>query len=401
MTRLEFNPYAYETHADPYPIYRRLRDEAPAYWNDTLRFWALSRHADVLAGFKDTVGLSNAQGVSLERSSGGAASELASFLAMDPPRHDQMRALVARGFTPRRVAELEPRVRALANDHIDRFIERGACDFIQDFAGKLPMDVVSELLGVPAADRDQLRHWADTVLHREEGNPAVPPAAMEATRNLLVYYGQLLGERKRRRGSDLVSALLDSEIDGERLEDKEIIAFLFLMVIAGNETTTKLLGNALYWLWRNPDQRDVLRQHAHLVPHWVEETLRYDNSTQMLARALTRTVVLHGRELREGDRLLLLIGAANRDERVFTEPDRYDIRRDTSESLAFGKGTHFCMGAALARLEARVALEAVHSRLCDFEIDATRLVRVHSPNVRGFASMPISFRPAWDGPQSK
>lgn len=391
MPRLEFNPYSYELHEDPYPIYKRLRDEEPAYWNDTLRFWALSRHADVLAGFKDSSLLSNAQGVSLERSSGGAASELASFLAMDPPRHDQMRALVARGFTPRRVAELEPRVRALAAAHIDSFIERGTCDFIQEFAGKLPMDVVSELLGVPLADRDMLRHWADTVLHREEGNPAVPPAAMEATRNLLVYYGQLLGERKRQRGNDLVSALLDTDIDGERLEDKEIIAFLFLMVIAGNETTTKLLGNAVYWLWRNPDQRAVLRQQPQLVPQWVEETLRYDNSTQMLARTLTRDTTLHGRQLHAGDRLLLLLGAANRDERVFNDPDRYDIRRDTGESLAFGKGTHFCMGAALARLEARVGLEAVHQRLPDFEIDAAGLVRVHSPNVRGFASMPMTF----------
>jgi cytochrome P450 len=388
---VEFSPYSYDLHEDPYPTYKRLRDEAPAYWNDALGFWALSRHADVLAGFKDASLLSNAQGVSLERSSGGEASALASFLAMDPPRHDQMRALVARGFTPRRVAELEPRVRALATAHIDAFIERGTCDFIQEFAGKLPMDVVSELLGVPTADRDTLRHWADTVLHREEGNPAIPPAAMEATRNLLVYYGELLAERKRQRGSDLVSALLDTEIDGERLADKEIIAFLFLMVIAGNETTTKLLGNALYWLWRNPAERDVLRQRPQLVPQWIEETLRYDNSTQMLARAVTRDVTMHGRQLRAGDRLLLLIGAANRDERVFKDPDRYDIQRDTSESLAFGKGTHFCMGAALARLEARVALEAVHTRLRDFEIDPTGLVRVHSPNVRGFASMPISF----------
>jgi cytochrome P450 len=216
---------------------------------------------------------------------------------------------------------------------------------------------------------------------------------MEATRNLLTYYGRLLAQRKQRRGEDLVSALLDAEIDGERLDDKEIIAFLFLMVIAGNETTTKLLGNAVYWLWRNPSERDVLRREPSLVPQWVEETLRYDNSTQMLARALTRDVVWHGQRMRAGDRLLLLVGAANRDERVFGHPDRFDIRRDTSESLSFGRGTHFCMGAALARLEARVALEAVHARLRDFEIDPTGLVRVHSPNVRGFAAMPMTFPP--------
>jgi cytochrome P450 len=164
-----------------------------------------------------------------------------------------------------------------------------------------------------------------------------------------------------------------------------------LMISAGNETTTKLLGNALYWLWKNPGERDLVRWDPTLIPDWVEETLRYDNSTQMLARTVTREVELHGQRLRDGDRLLLLVGAANRDERVFTDPDVFDVRRDAGQHIAFGKGTHFCLGASLARLEARVALEEVHRRLPDFEIDATRLVRVHSPNVRGFASVPIVF----------
>jgi hypothetical protein len=388
---VEFDPYSYAVHEDPYPFYKALRDEAPAYWNDRVKFWALSRHADVLAAFKDSARYSNAGGVSLERSSAQDPSAVAFFLAMDPPRHDQLRNLVSRAFTPRRVTELEPRVRAITAHYIDRFIEAGRCDFIGDFAARLPMDVISELLGVPSDDRDELREWADLVLHREPGVSAVPPAGMQATMRLLGYFTELVAERRRRPGEDLTSALAEAELDGERLSDRDIKAFLFLMVIAGNETTTKLLGNALYWLWRNPPERALVRADPALVPRWVEETLRYDSSTQALARTLTVDTTLHGQTMRAGDKVLLLLGAANRDERVFPDPDRFDLQRDQTESLAFGKGTHFCLGAALARLEGRIALEAVLVRLPDFEIEPGGLVRVHSANVRGYAAMPITF----------
>ena len=395
MPAIDFNPYSYAIHEDPYPTYRQLRDHAPVYRNEVFGFWALSRYEDVFAAFKDPLTFSNAQGVSLERSSAGNASALASFLAMDPPRHDQMRALVSRGFTPRRVADLEPRIRALAAHYVDGFLAAGRCDAIQDFAARLPMDVVSELLGIPPSERDRLRHAADAVMHREEGRGDIPPTAMAATRELVAYFRTLVAERKRTPGSDLASALLAAEIDGARLGDGDVLAFLFLMIIAGNETTTKLIGNALYWLWRHPSERERVRRDPSRVASWVEETLRYDGSTQMLARTLTRDVELRGQRLRAGDPLLLLIGAANRDERVFANPDAFDILRDTSQHLAFGKGTHFCLGASLARLEARAALDAVQARLPDFEIDAAGLVRVHSPNVRGFASMPITFTPSF------
>lgn len=391
MSDIDFNPYSYEIHEDPYPTYRRLRDEAPVYRNEALGFWALSRYDDVLAAFKDSATYSNAQGVSLERSSAGNASALASFLAMDPPRHDQMRALVSRGFTPRRVADLEPRIREITQRYVDRFAGAGRCDAIQELAAKLPMDVVSELLGLPEADRDELRGWADAVVHREEGKPDVPPSAMQATGKMLAYFRELVAQRKRQPGSDLASALLEAELEGSRLEDADVLAFLFLMVIAGNETTTKLIGNALYWLWKNPAERQRVRKNPALVPNWVEETLRYDGSTQMLARTTTRDFELHGKRIAAGDRVLLLVGAANRDERAFPDADAFDILRDTAHHLAFGKGTHFCMGASLARLESRIALEAVQARLPDYEVDEKALVRVHSPNVRGFASMPIRF----------
>jgi hypothetical protein len=391
MPPVVFNPYSYDIHEDPFPTYQQLRTHAPVYRNESLGFWALSRYDDVLTAFKDPLTFSNAQGVSLERSSMGDASALASFLAMDPPRHDQMRALVSRGFTPRRVAELEPQIRALTAAHIGAFVAAGRCDIIQDFAAKLPMDVVSELLGVPAPDRDTLRHWADAVLHREEGRADIPSSARQASGQLVAYFRDLVAQRRRQPGSDLPSALLHAEIEGDRLEDRDVIAFLFLMIIAGNETTTKLIGNALFWLWKNTDERQRVCRDPTLIPSWIEETLRYDSSTQMLARTVTHETTLHGQQLHQGDRLLLLVGSANRDERVFANADVFDIGRDTSQHLAFGKGTHFCLGASLARLEARVALEAIQARLPDYEIDAAKLVRVHSPNVRGFASMPITF----------
>ena len=389
---LEYDPYAYEVHENPYPVYRRLRDEAPLYKSKALEFWALSRHSDVLSALKDFETFSNRNGVSLDRDAFHSdADATMSFLAMDPPRHTRMRSLVSRGFTPRRVSDLEPRIRELAARYLDECAERGGCDFIADFAGKLPMDVISELLGLPASDRAMLRGWADTVVQREQGFVGVPPAAAGAALQLLQYFQAHVAERRTRPRGDLTEALLEAQIEGDRLSEREILGFLFLMVIAGNETTTKLLANALYWLWRNPKQRDRLRVDPSLVPNWVEETARYDNSSQALARVVARDTELYGTRLHQGEKVVLLIGSANRDERAFEDPDRYDLLRNTRPSLSFGHGTHFCLGAALARLEGRVALEEVWRRFPEYDVEPEGIVRVHSVNVRGFAALPIKF----------
>lgn len=388
----EYDPYAYEIHEDPYPVYAELREHAPLYRSERHGFWALSRHADVVAAFRDVARYSNRNGVSLDPAARSPEAQMTmSFLAMDPPRHTRMRALVSRGFTPRRVADLEPRIRELARAYIDGFAESGRCDLIADFAGRLPMDVVSEMLGVPPGDRDELRRQADLVVHREEGVAGIPDAAVAAVSDILAYFNDHIGRRKEHPAADLTGALLAAEVDGDRLSEFEVLAFLFLMIIAGNETTTKLLGNAMYWLWRNPDQRDLVRADASLIPRWVEETLRYDGSTQALSRTVTEPTVLYGKTLQPEDCLVLLVGSANRDGRVFPGADRYDIRRDTSNLVSFGHGVHFCLGASLARLEARVALEELHARLRDYEIDSRGIVRVHSVNVRGFAALPLEF----------
>jgi cytochrome P450 len=388
---VRYSPYDYAIHEDPYPTYARLRAEAPLYRNDELGFWALSRHDDVTAAFRDTTRFSNADGVSLDPSaSGPEAHRTMSFLAMDPPRHGHMRALVSRGFTPRRVADMEPRIRAITRQHLEPALAQPELDFVADLAGKLPMDVVSEMLGVPSSDRDELRRLADLVMHREEGVHDVPPAGAEAALTLVGYYADMVAERHRRRSDDLTSALLDAELDGARLSDDDVISFLFLMVVAGNETTTKLLAHAWYWAWRHPDQRARPFADPSWIGSWVEETLRYDTSSQMLARTATEDVPLHGGVIPAGDRVLLLVGSANRDERVFPDPDRYDLDRDTSQIASFGVGRHFCLGASLARLEARVALEELVARVADYEIDADRARRVHSVNVRGFDTLPTT-----------
>jgi cytochrome P450 len=392
---LEFSPYDYEIQEDPYPVYARLRDEAPLYRNDGLDFWALSRHADVAAAFRDSERFSNANGVSLDPSAWGPrATRTMSFLAMDPPKHDRMRALVSRGFTPRRVQDLEERISSLARKHLDACLSQDSFDFVAEFAGKLPMDVVSELLGVPEPDREQLRLHADTLLHREDGAMAVPRASSEAAFSLIVYFIEMVEERRARPASqqqtpDLTSALLEAETDGDRLTDEEIVGFLFLMIVAGNETTTKLLASALYWAWRNPDQLAMPMSDPAFIGPWIEETIRYDSPSQMLARTVTKDFASHGQTVRAGDRLVLVVGAANRDPAVFPDPDRYDLERDTSSLISFGSGRHYCLGANLARLEAKVALGEFTRRVARFEIDESRAERVHSPNVRGFSTLPV------------
>jgi cytochrome P450 len=393
---LVLDPYDYDFHEDPYPYYRRLREEAPLYHNDELKFWALSRHSDVLQGFRNSTALSNSMGVSLDPiSRSPEAYRIMSFLAMDDPGHLRLRTLVSKGFTPRRIRELEPRVTELAVQHLESALQAETFDYIAEFAGKLPMDVISELMGVPEPDRARIRKLADGVMHREDGLADVPPSAMEASAELMVYYADMVSQRRKEPSDDLTSALLEAEIDGDRLSDEEIMAFLFLMVVAGNETTTKLLANAAYWGYKNPDQLASVYADHSKIPLWVEETLRYDTSSQILARTVAHDMTLYDTTVAEGDVLLLLPGSANRDDRVFTHADEYRIGREIGSKLvSFGSGAHFCLGAHLARMEARVALTELFKRIRGYEVDEANAVRVHSSNVRGFANLPITVEVA-------
>ena len=392
------DPYDYDFHEDPYPYYKRLRDEAPLYYNSELGFWALSRHADVREGFRNSTTLSNKFGVSLDPVSRGPhASKTMSFLAMDDPDHLRLRTLVSKGFTPRRIRELESSVVALAVAHLDTMLDMSASgetvDYVAEFAGKLPMDVISELMGVPVEDRDRIRALADGVMHRDDGVKDVPAAAIEASINLFVYYQQMIADRRKKPADDLTSALLEAEIDGDRLTDEEVLGFLFLMVIAGNETTTKLLANAAFWGHKNPDQLTPVYDDLERIPLWVEETLRYDTSSQLLARTVEGELKLYDTTIPDGDILLLLPGSGHRDERAFENPDDFVIGREIgSNLLSFGSGAHFCLGAHLARMEARVALAELFKRIRNFEVDEANSVRVHSSSVRGFAHLPMTVQ---------
>ncbi|MBJ7357288.1 cytochrome P450 [Nocardioides sp.] len=395
--RVVLDPYDYTFQDDPYPTYAWLREHEPLHHNPELDLWALTRHADIAEALKSDGTYSNSWGVAIEKSAWGPdAHKVMSILGMDPPRQNRLRALVSRGFTPRRVHDLLPRIQELTDRYLAECLERGSFDWITDFAGKLPMDVISEMMGVPEEDRAEVRRQADIVVHREDGVYDVPPAGAEASMWLVVYYQAMVDARRKQPSDDLTSALIEAEVDGERLSDEDVIAFLFLMVVAGNETTTKLLGHAVYHLTRHPEQLEQVfggDGNPELVNPWIEETLRFDTSSQLLARYLLRDVELHGAVAPQGSKLLLCLGSANRDDRVFGRPDDFDITRDKDELaqiLSFGGGRHFCLGANLARLEARVALTALVERARTISVDHGASRRVHSVNVRGFAVEPMT-----------
>jgi hypothetical protein len=246
------------------------------------------------------------------------------------------------------------------------------------------------MLGVPEPDRAELRRSADLLVHREEGRRDVPAEGVRAFAAIRTYFTDLIAQRRRRPADDLLSALLVAELGGDRLGDADILSFCNLMIVAGNETTTKLIANALYWLWRHPGERALVREDPSLVPAWIEETLRYDNSSQILARVLTGDVTVRGTRMPKGSRVLLLVGSANRDEAVFPHADAYDIRRDTGEMVSFGRGAHFCMGAALARLEAKVALEELVPELVRRRRREDKVARIDSFLVRGPSRLTLS-----------
>jgi cytochrome P450 len=383
---VRFNPYSYEFHDDPFPVYRQLRDEAHVYHDEQLGFFALSRYDDVVRALHDPDTYCSRFGITLE-----AGNALPMMLTTDPPDHTALRRLVSRAFTPRRVADLEPAIRALSTGYLDGFRAREPNDLIVDYAAPLPMDVISRLLGVPDGDQEQLRKWSDALLHRDEGEMDVTPAGIDAAYQLYKYFSAFVADRRKHPGADdLAAALVAAEAEGEHLADDQVVGFLFLLIIAGNETTTKLLGNCLLALQRFPIERDKVIADASRIPDAIEEILRFEGSTQVMARTLTRDVDLHGTTMTEGEKVLLLLGSGNRDERIWDRADEYDIDRNwPTHHLAFGHGIHVCLGAALARLEMRVSLEELLRRHPRYEIDEGALERMHSGNVRGYARMPI------------
>jgi cytochrome P450 len=391
---VELNPFSYEFHEDPYPTYRWLRDHAPLYRNDALDFFALSRHQDVLDASLDWQTYSSAEGTTLERMDPRLFETRPMIIFLDPPRHDRLRKLVSRAFTPRRVAELEPFIRATVSRLLDDVVRAGGGDFVRDVSMPLPMELIFTLLGIPDGDRRELRRWMDVSLERDDHTPVIPERAMIAMAQMMQYWIEFVAAVRVAPKDDLIGALLHAEVEDDdgrptRLTDGEIIGFLNLIGAAGNETVTKLLANAVVLFARHPEEYRKVRESPAIVPDAVEEVLRFTSPSQYQGRVTTRDVEWHGRAVPKGARILLLTGSANRDERAFPDPDRFDVERRPEHHLGLGHGVHFCLGASLARLESRVAIEELAARFPRYAVDEDRCVRVHMSNVHGYEHVPF------------
>jgi cytochrome P450 len=391
MTELFYDPFDLETDRDPYPIWKRLRDEDPVNWNERYGFFALSRFADVVDACNDTATFSSSRGTTLD--SMDAPITLPRIIVMDPPEHEVMRKLVSRAFTPRRIGDLETEIQRLVDDYLDRFVDADEFDYVKDFAAHLPPMVIGEMLGVPREDRDRLRRWFDEMLHRDGDSPGLSPPAQAAITELLAYASALVEDRRRNPGDDMVSVLVEAELEdgGEtrQLTDLEIAAFVLQLAGAGSETVARHLGFAAVLLAQWPDQRRLLVDDPALVPNAVEEVLRYEAPSPRNGRWTLRPYSAHGVDIPAGSKVLLLNGSANRDEREFADPDVFDVRRAPGRHASLGYGVHYCLGAALARMEARLALASTLARFPDWEIEESELQWVRTSSVRGYSSVPL------------
>jgi cytochrome P450 len=388
---VEYNPFAYAIHDDPYPTYRWLRDHAPVYRHEKLGFFALSRWQDVWDATLDWRTYSSSHGVTLENQEAG----LRMIITMDPPEHDHVRKAVAKAFTPRRIAGLEHAIRELLEGYTAPLAGLRRFDLVEAIAAQLPMDVISELLGIPRRERARIRRLANDSSLRLPDDPVPPPEAVRAMSGFRDAFPPIIAERRREPQDDLISELLRVEVerdDGSSspLSDLEILSFCVILGFAGHETTAKMLSSAVYWLWRFPEQRSALVRERALLPNAVEELLRYDTPSQYQGRWTTRDVSLHGTTIPKDSRVLLLTGAANRDERHFPDPDRLDVSRAVPAHLSFGYGHHLCLGKSLARLELELALETILRLWPDYEVDEGASRRIHGGNVqRGFERLAL------------
>ena len=388
-----YDPYSRQMQEDPYPTYRYFRDEEPCTYNAKIGFYALFRFEDVWEATLDWKTYSSSLGPILENK-GEIPGEVMSIIGMDPPRHVRIRNLVSKGFTPRRIADLEAEVRRIARRYLDAVAGECSFDFQAALSNPLPMDVISALIGIPDEDRAAYRGWVDKGLERDPETGKPPPGAAEGMWSASGYVQRLLASRRANPKDDLVSLLAHSEyedVDGsaKRLADHEVVAFIGLLAAAGAETTTKLLGNCIVYLARHPDQRRRLFADPRKFPGAIEEVLRYDAPSQFQGRVAMRDVVVHGVAIPRGERVALVTGAACRDEREFPDPERFDIDRHPERQIYFGYGNHVCIGKSLARLEARVVLEEVRARFPDYEVDESGTTRTYQAHVRGFAKVPI------------
>jgi cytochrome P450 len=370
-----YDPFSPDFPARAYEIYRELRDREPLHRIERTGRWVLSRYEDVREAAADPATFSS------EKTS-ISAGVLPMIQQLDPPRHDALRDLMWKAFTPKRVADLEPRVRKIATELIDGFAGDGHADLLAQFASQLPSRVIGELIGIPPERRASFLEWTESMISPDPERDLNPFA--------LIYqeFAKLLEERRAEPRDDLMSALLAAELEGERLGQEELLGFCFLLVVGGNDTTTNLIANGSVLLARHPEAREEILADGALLPPAIEEMLRFDSPTQALPRVATREFTRHGRTVRAGEEVSLCWGSANHDERRFESPERFDIHRANNRHLALGHGVHFCMGAHLARLEARVAFEELLGRIPGYAL-AEEPRWAPSPWARAYQAVPV------------
>jgi cytochrome P450 len=385
-----YDPYDVELNADPYPVFRRLREEAPLYYNAQHDFYALSRFADVDKGLVDHETFSSARGIILELIKANLDIPPGLLIMEDPPIHDVHRKLLARMFTPRKIAALEPRIREFCAQSLDPLIGTGRIDFVADLGAQMPMKVISMLLGIPEDDQEFIRDQTNAQMRTEAGKP------MNHERGLVTgeIFAAYIDWRATHPSDDIMTELLNVEFVDEtgtirRLTRGELLIYLNVVAGAGNETTTRLIGWAGKVLAEHPDQRRELADNPTLIPQAVEELLRFEPPAPHAARYVARDVSFYGQTVPEGSVMMMLIGAADRDPRQFgPDSEEFNIHRPPRQHLAFSVGTHFCLGSALARLEGRIALEEILKRFPDWEVDLAHARLSPTSTVRGWESMP-------------
>jgi cytochrome P450 len=391
---LYYDPFDFDIDTDPYPVWKQLRDELPLYYNERYDFFALSRFEDVERGLVDWRTNSSARGTILELIKSDMVIPPGSIIFEDPPGHDLHRSLLSRVFTPRKMNAIEDKVREFCARSLDPLVGSGGFDFIRDLGAQMPMRTIGMLLGIPEQDQEALRDRIDEGLRLEDGTMPDPALKYNEGEMQASSFGEYIDWRADHPSDDLMTELLHAEFDDEagvrrRLSRPEVLSYVNLLAAAGNETTTRLIGWTGKLLAEHPDQRRQLAAQRELVPQAIEEVLRFEAPSPVQARVVTKDVEHHGQVVPEGSAILLLNGSANRDERKFVDGDRFDIHRKIDHHLSFGYGIHFCLGAALARLEGRVALDEVLQRFPDWEVDWDNAVQARTSSVRGWERLPV------------
>ncbi len=402
MVTTQYNPFIPEIHANPYPMYSRLREEDPVHWSELMDSWILTRYEDVAAVLRDSRFSANrrqaqnrfVQAARKVEEEFGPFGRTQTMLTSDPPEHTRLRRLVSKAFTPRMVEGLLPRIQDIVDERLDSAQNAGRMDVIQDLAYPLPVIVIAEMLGIAPEHRDQFKRWSDEIVLTLNG-PFTPPDVLERARKsvheLSDYFRGVIEERRKAPGEDLISGLIAAEEQGQILSEDEMLATSMLLLIAGNETTTNLIGNGMLALLRNPDQLRKLRDDPSLIRTAIEEFLRYDGPVQGTGRVATQDMEIDGRPVKKGQVAFCVLGAANHDPAKFGNPDELDITRQSNEHVAFGDGIHSCLGAPLARVEGQIAFQTLLRRFPDPSLETDNPQWGGTFILRGLKSLPISL----------